>query len=58
MSNGWGGRINYTYSRLKDNQFGEDNFFAGSPGFVSQVPPETANVRIPRMPTTWMPSTR
>ena len=23
MSNGWGGRINYTYSRLKDNQFGE-----------------------------------
>ena len=23
MSNGWGGRINYTYSRLEDNQFGE-----------------------------------
>ena len=28
MSNGWGGRINYTYSRLKDNQFGESNFFS------------------------------
>jgi trimeric autotransporter adhesin len=28
MSNGWGGRINYTYSRLKDNQFGEGNFFS------------------------------
>ena len=23
VSNGWGGRINYTYSRLEDNQFGE-----------------------------------
>lgn len=40
VSNGWGGRINYTYSRLEDNQFGEANFFAGSPGFVGQVPPE------------------
>ena len=28
VSNGWGGRINYTYSRLKDNQFGETNFFS------------------------------
>lgn len=28
MSHGWGGRINYTYSRLKDNQFGEGNFFS------------------------------
>ncbi len=28
MTNGWGGRINYTYSRLKDNQFGEGNFFS------------------------------
>jgi hypothetical protein len=28
LSNGWGGRINYTYSRLKDNQFGETNFFS------------------------------
>ena len=25
-TNGWGGRINYTYSRLMDNQFGETNF--------------------------------
>ena len=46
MSNGWGGRINYTYSRLEDNQFGEDNFFAGSPGFVGAVPSEMANVDI------------
>ena len=30
MSNGWGGRINYTYSRLKDNQFGETNFFSNT----------------------------
>ena len=29
VTNGWGGRINYTYSRLMDNQFGESNFFAG-----------------------------
>ena len=28
LSNGWGGRINYTYSRLEDNQFGESNFFS------------------------------
>ena len=28
MTNGWGGRINYTYSRLKDNQFAEGNFFS------------------------------
>ena len=28
VSNGWGGRVNYTYSRLKDNQFGEGNFFS------------------------------
>ena len=31
MSNGWGGRINYTYSRLMDNQFGEGNFFSSTP---------------------------
>ena len=30
MSDGWGGRINYTYSRLKDNQFGESNFFSSA----------------------------
>ncbi|HUQ87760.1 MAG TPA: TonB-dependent receptor [Vicinamibacterales bacterium] len=28
VTNGWGGRINYTYSRLKDNQFAESNFFS------------------------------
>ena len=30
ISNGWGGRVNYTYSRLKDNQFGEANFFSSA----------------------------
>jgi hypothetical protein len=28
VTDGWGGRINYTWSRLKDNQFGETNFFS------------------------------
>ncbi len=32
MSYGWAGRINYTYSRLKDNQFGEGNFFSSAAG--------------------------
>ena len=32
MSNGWGGRINYTYSRLMDNQFGEGNSFSATNG--------------------------
>ena len=26
MTGGWGGRMNYTFSRLMDNQFGETNF--------------------------------
>ena len=30
VNNGWGGRVNYTYSRLKDNQFGETNFFSAN----------------------------
>jgi trimeric autotransporter adhesin len=30
VSNGWGGRINYTYSKLMDNQFGEGNFFSSA----------------------------
>jgi hypothetical protein len=30
ITNGWGGRINYTYSRLNDNQFGETNFFSAT----------------------------
>lgn len=28
VSGGWGGRINYTYSRLMDNQFGETNAYS------------------------------
>jgi hypothetical protein len=32
ISSGWGGRINYTYSRLEDNQFGEGNFFSSANG--------------------------
>ena len=32
VTNGWGGRINYTYSRLEDNQFGEGNFFSRNSG--------------------------
>jgi len=26
VTNGWGGQVHYTYSRLMDNQFGETNF--------------------------------
>ena len=29
LGSGWSARANYTWSRLKDNQFGESNFFAG-----------------------------
>jgi hypothetical protein len=32
MSRGWGGRINYTYSQLKDNQFGEGNSYSATNG--------------------------
>lgn len=32
MSNGWGGRVNYTYSKLMDNQFGEGNAFSATNG--------------------------
>ncbi len=32
VRNGWGGRINYTWSRLTDNQFGETNFFSRNSG--------------------------
>ncbi len=28
MSQGWGGRVNYTWSRMKDNQFGETNAYS------------------------------
>jgi len=27
VSDGWGGRFNYTWSNLKDNQFGESNYY-------------------------------
>jgi hypothetical protein len=30
VSNGWGARINYTWSRLEDNIFGETNFFSNT----------------------------
>jgi len=32
---GWGGRINYTWSSNKDNIFGEGNAFSGRPGALS-----------------------
>ncbi len=28
ITDGWGARVNYTWSRMEDNQFGETNFFA------------------------------
>ena len=28
VTRGWGGRVNYTYSRLEDNQYGESNVFS------------------------------
>jgi hypothetical protein len=34
ISQGWGGSFNYTYSRLKDNQFGQNNFFSRTPRAV------------------------
>lgn len=37
MSNGWGGRINYTYSRLMDNQFGESNSFSATNGNAQNI---------------------
>ena len=37
VTNGWGGRINYTYSRLEDNQFGETNFFSRNSGFIQNA---------------------
>jgi hypothetical protein len=45
VSHGWGGRVSYTYSVLKDNQFGETNFYsavAGTPmnnyNYISSSP--------------------
>lgn len=28
----WGGQVAYTYSRLKDNQFGQGNYYSSAPG--------------------------
>lgn len=28
----WGGNFSYTFSRLKDNQFGESNYYSSAPG--------------------------
>jgi len=32
VSGVWGGTFSYTYSRLKDNQYGESNYYSSSPG--------------------------
>jgi hypothetical protein len=32
LSHGWGGRVSYTYSQLKDNQFAETNFYSAVAG--------------------------
>jgi trimeric autotransporter adhesin len=37
VTNGWGGRINYTYSRLEDNQFAETNFFSSASAEMQNV---------------------
>ena len=37
MSHGWGGRINYTYSQLKDNQFGETNSYQATSGAMQNA---------------------
>jgi hypothetical protein len=49
-TNGWGGRVSYTYSRLMDNQFGETNFYSRDSGlplnnynFISSAPACTGN---------------
>ena len=31
----WGGRINYTWSRLYDNQFGQGNYYSNAPGIMN-----------------------
>ena len=37
ISHGWGGRINYTYSRMKDNQFGECNGYSATNGNMANA---------------------
>ena len=46
VSNGWGGRINYTYSHLMDNQFGEATSSPAQPDSPGRSWPKC------RMPTT------
>jgi trimeric autotransporter adhesin len=31
----WGGRISYTYSRLYDNQFAQNNYYTSAPGIIN-----------------------
>jgi hypothetical protein len=42
VTHGWGGRVSYTYSQLKDNQFGETNFFVAASG-TAQLPMNNYN---------------
>ena len=35
LTNWWGGRISYTYSRLYDNQFAQNNYYSSSPGILN-----------------------
>jgi hypothetical protein len=35
IADGWGLRVNYTYSVMKDNQYGETNFFANRGGILN-----------------------
>ncbi len=47
-SHGWGGRVSYTYSVLKDNQIGETNFYSAVGGTADeqlQLQPVGAGVR-------------
>jgi hypothetical protein len=37
LSNGWGARVNYTWSRLEDNVFGETNFFSNTASEAQNV---------------------
>jgi hypothetical protein len=37
VSGGWGGRINYTWSKLMDNQFGESNVFSLNDGDAANI---------------------
>ena len=65
LAHGWGGRFSYTYSVLKDNQFGETNFYSTVGGTAAeqlQLHPGGAGVRggrssSPPPATTRAPST-